>query len=340
MAGLAFLTSSSGHAELVPHGVKPRNLHQGNWAPVAAPPCPPSTGCPGADTARHPALYLCLVCAQTRLLSQKGPRGPVKTGMHSLPPGLRLRLSLCGPHTWAEPGGRYHLGHSAQNHTGQCNQAKRAGERPEDLQWVKPHSPHPGACHLPQAGIACGVPPVQSSPPEPLEGRQGPILSQEAGETCTRTSGRTERQSETGPCPSQAQPSPSAPASRWTALRKARTRRTLRVGWWGPCLYPGAASLTLAGDRTPVAHLPGAPHPAGPTPSGTLGLGRFSVTRRAASSQGQSLLECFPEIPVKLHSAVQLPEAWGEVSPYLPPPPVWPSDAGRGRWPQMAWGWW
>lgn len=295
MAGLAFLTSSSGHAELVPHGVKPRNLHQGNWAPVAAPPCPPSTSCPGADTGQHPALYLCPVCAQTRLLSQKGPRGPVKTGMHPLPPGLRLRLSLCGPHTWAELGGQCHLWHSAQNHTGQCNQTKRAeGCKGE---------PAPRGLS-PASGWHCPWSPTCPERPPRASGR-------EAGETCTRTSGRTERQPETGPCPSQAQPSPSTPASRWTALRRARTRRTLRVGWWGPCLYPGAASLTLAGDRTPVAHLPGAPHPAGPTPSRTLGLGRLSVTRRAASSQGQSLLECFPEIPVKLHSAVQLPvERW------------------------------
>lgn len=109
----------------------------------------------------------------------------------------------------------------------------------------------------------------------------------------------------------------------------------------------GAAALTLAGDRTPAAHFPGTPHQAGPTPSRTLGIGRLSVTRRAASSLGQSLLECFPEIPVRLHSAVQLPvdtkwtggEAWGEVSPHLPPPPVWPPDAERGRWPQMARGW-
>ena len=65
---------------------------------VAAPPCPPSTGRPGADTGQHPALYLCPVCAQTRLLSQKGPRGPVKTGLHPLPPGLRRGLTpVTGP---------------------------------------------------------------------------------------------------------------------------------------------------------------------------------------------------------------------------------------------------
>lgn len=148
-------------------------------------------------------------------------------------------------------------------------------------------------------------------------------------------------------CPSQAQPSPLALASRWTASRRAHARRAFRVGWWGPCLCLGAAALTLVGDRTSAAHLPGTPHPAGPTPSRMLGLGCLLVTCRAASSQGQSLLECFPEIPVKLHSAVQLPvdakwrggEAWGEVSPHLLPPPVWPPDAGRGRWPQMAQGW-
>lgn len=83
---------------------------------VAAPPCPPSTGRPGADMGQHPALYLCPVCAQTRPFSQKGPRGPVKTGLHPLPPGLRFHPDL---------GGRCHLGHSAWNRTGQCNQRGR-----------------------------------------------------------------------------------------------------------------------------------------------------------------------------------------------------------------------
>lgn len=134
---------------------------------VAAPPCPPSTGRPGADTGQHPALYLCPVCAQTRSFSQKGPRGPVKTGLHPLPSGLRFHPEL---------GGWCHLGHSAWNHTGQCNQRGRRGARgrPEDLQWVKPHCPHPGACHLPQAGIAVESHLSRAAPQSLWKGGRGP----------------------------------------------------------------------------------------------------------------------------------------------------------------------
>ena len=195
------------------------------------------------------------------------------------------------------------------------------GGRPEDLQWVKPHCPHPGACHPPQAGIASGVPPVQSGPPEPLEGRQGPIWGQEAGETCTGTSGKTERQHEAGPCPSWAQPSPSAPAFRWTASR-AHTRRALRVGWRGRVSAQGVAALTLTGDSTSAARLPGTPRPAGPHQAGRWASPASQAPTVQPPARVKVSQRAFPEIPVKRHSAVQ--------------PPVMPSEEvvklrGRSR---------
>lgn len=138
----------------------------------------------------------------------------------------------------------------------QPKRAEGARGRPEDLQWVKPHCPHPGACHLPQAGIAVESHLSTAAPPEPLEGRQGPIWGQEAGKTCSRTSGKINGSARPAPAPA-------GPSGGWLHERPTHA---------GPSGWNGGGRVSARGQRpdsdgdsTPTACLPGAPHPVGPT---------------------------------------------------------------------------
>ena len=153
-------------------------------------------------------LFICVRCVHKQdSFHRKDPEAQLRLGCTLCPLGSGS-VCPCVVLTHGQNQGDGAISGTALRTT-QVSATRQRGQRGatgrlEDLQWVKPHSPHPGACHQPQAGIARGVPTVQSGPPEPLEGRQGPILSHEAGETCTRMSGRTE----TGPCLSQASPAP------------------------------------------------------------------------------------------------------------------------------------
>ena len=148
--------------------MKPRNLHQGNWAPVwPRLPAHPARAVQ-MQTRASIQLFICARCVHKQdCFHRKDPEAQLRLGCTLCPLGSGSILNWGDGAIWGTALGTTQVSATKEGRGLQ-------GGRPEDLWWVKPHRPHPGACHLPQAGIARGVPPPRAAPQSLWKGGRGP----------------------------------------------------------------------------------------------------------------------------------------------------------------------